>query len=70
MPQVQFIYGRDRWSLAKALAKAVAVVRDERPGRQGTWLKRALYVAWDVVAALALCLGLFLFTWLAMVLWG
>lgn len=72
MPQVQFVNGRERGSMAKALAKAVAAMRDERQAgsaKKGR-VKRLCELAQEVTAVLAFCIGAFWLIREILVIWN
>lgn len=61
MPQVQSVDGRDRRSMAQALAEAVAVMPDERAAgsaKEGR-VKRLCELAQEIAAVVAFCIGAF-----------
>lgn len=70
MPKVQFEDERGRRQMAEALAQDLGALPHERKARNGTRTERACWVALDIVAPTAFCLGLFWIVYEVRIFWN
>lgn len=71
MPEMQLEVRSNRRQMAKALAQAVAPLRDERQaGRKEGRVKRLCELAQEVAAVAAFCIGAFWIVREVLAVWG